>query len=440
MSVIKRHALLIAALAGAAVFGVIFLEDLVDWFAGTTGPTSMPASMPASAPASRPGSIPASGPASQPGSRPTEVAHYTCSMHPSVEQAVPGTCPICAMDLTPVTKEEVETGTIVVDAIRRQRIGVRVARVERRALVHTVRAVGVVAYDETRQVDVNLRMSGWVQHLDVDETGQKVMRGQTLFRLYSPELYAAQVEHLSALSRSKGRSAALLELAAASRRRLELLGLTGAQIDQLEAGKRPRDATSIRSPASGYVVEKALVAGAYVRAGTRAYRIVDLSAVWIEAEVFESELALVRVGQPARITLPHASAPAVEGTVDYVHPTLDPETRTARVRVEVSNSSLVLRPDMFAEMEIAVALGERLVVPQSAVVYTGPRRLVFVDLGEGRLRPTVVQVGVRAGGYDEITEGLAEGDVVVSSGNFLIAAESRIRSATKYWEPSDGTD
>ena len=367
------------------------------------------------------------------------IAYYTCPMHPSVQKSSPGKCPIRGMDLTPVTEEDLSSGTIVVDEVRRQQIGVTTAAVERRKISRRIRAVGQVTVDETRLADVNLRMSGWVHRLDVEETGQQVKKGQTLFTLYSPELYAAQREYLSALKRTgETGSSAINELARASEQRLRLLGLSGKQIRELARRGEAWENVPVVSPSSGFVIDKDIVEGGRIEAGTRVYRIADLSHLWVDAEVYESDLAQVTLGQPARVELTYLPGRKFEGRVDYIYPTLSGTTRTARVRVALNNPDLALKPDMYANVDLEVDLGERLVIEDSAVIYTGPRRLVFVDLGEGRLRPQEVEVGVQAGGYVEVTRGLQLGDVVVTSGNFLIAAESRIRSATGYWGGGHG--
>ncbi|MGB5694149.1 MAG: efflux RND transporter periplasmic adaptor subunit [Polyangiales bacterium] len=368
-----------------------------------------------------------------------DVAYYTCAMHPSVHQSAPGKCPICGMNLTPVKNEDLETGTIVVDEVRRQQIGVTTEPVERRNLTRHIRAVGQVKVDETLLTDVNLRMSGWVHQLYVDETGQRVKKGQTLLTLYSPEVYAAEREHLTAVKRTReDGSGALSELARASEQRLRLLGMTAPQIRRLEGRGEAWEYVPVLSPASGYVIDKDVVEGGRIEGGTRVYRIADLSRVWIDADVYESDLPQVEVGQRVTVTLPYAPGISFEGRVDYVYPTLAEATRTGRVRIVLKNPDLALKPEMYADVEMEVDLGERLAMPDSALIYTGPRRLVFVDLGEGRLRPQEVEVGVHADGYVEVTHGLEPGDVVVTSGNFLIAAESRIRSATKYWGGGHG--
>lgn len=367
-----------------------------------------------------------------------DVAYYTCSMHPSVENEGPGTCPICSMDLVPVTREEIETGTILVDAARRQAIGVTTAPAERRPLGTSLRAVGSVVYDETRLAEVTVKTRGWIGDLVVDEPGQRVRRGQTLFTLYSPELYATQEELLSALESQRaaqGTSAPHRAdyLVDAARKRLRLWDLEDAQIDRVAATGEPVKNLPIVSPVSGHVVEKHVVAGSAVEPGVTLYRIAGLDSVWVEAELYESELAEVEVGQTARVTLPYLPGRSFEGRVSFVYPYLDGARRTGRVRVELANPDLALKPDMFATVRLERDLGERLVVPEDAVLYAGERSFVFVDLGEGRLRPTAVETGVETADFVEILSGLQEGESVVTSGNFLVAAESRLKLAMEHW-------
>lgn len=367
-----------------------------------------------------------------------EIAYYTCGMHPSVKQDAPGACPICAMDLTPVTKEEVESGIIFVDEVRRQRIGVTTAQAERKPINLSIRALGKVTYDETKLEDITLRVKGWIQDLRVDETGQKVKKGDVLFTLYSPELYAAQQEYLLALA-SQQRAAdsaapdRMDSLLRASKQRLKLWGLSDGQIANIAKRGEPLENMPFLAPATGYVIEKNVVAGASVEAGEKLFRIAPLEKVWVEAEVYESDLRHVKKGQKATVTLPYIPGKKFEGTVTHIFPFLQGDTRTGTVRVELENADLELKPDMYANVAFQQDKGERLVVPAESIIYTGPRRLVFVDLGEGRLKPVEVEVGLEADEYVEITDGLKAGDTVVTSGNFLVAAESRIRSATDYW-------
>jgi Cu(I)/Ag(I) efflux system membrane fusion protein len=427
---------LIAVLAVAAL--LVFRRPLVAWFTGkaggSTGETTAAPPTSASSAATSPSS-------------PGEVDHYTCTMHPSVKQPGPGTCPICGMNLVPVTKEQQEQGVVMIDEARRQLIGVRTESVVEAPMRDTFRAVGRVTYDESTLSDVNLKVHGWITKLYVNETGQRVARGQTLFTMYSPELYNAAQDFLLS---TQGASASLPSgepgpsrpalLGRASRQRLHLLGLTDAQIDAIAKNGKPSEDLAIPSPASGFVIEKNVVEGASVDAGMRLYRIAALSKVWVEAEVYESDLAHVRVGQPANVTLDYLPGRAYRAKVAYVYPYLDSTTRTGRVRIEIGNKELDLRPGMYASVELSSDLGPRVQVPVAAVVYTGPRRLVFVDLGSGRFRPTEVQVGNQSGGMYEVLSGLSPGDLVATSGVFLIAAEARISTAAKYWESTSEMD
>ncbi|ABF92941.1 cation efflux system protein CusB [Myxococcus xanthus DK 1622] len=357
-----------------------------------------------------------------------DIAHYTCPMHPSVKQHGPGACPICGMDLTPVSRAELQSGIIRVDDLRRQRIGVKTAKVEQSSMDLSLRALGRVTFDEKSLVDVTLKLDGYIHELRVNATGEPVKKGDVLFTLYSPELYAAQQEYLLA---RQSQSAANASLVGAARKRLELWGLSAAQIERVAQRGQPVENMPFLAPASGYVLEKNVVEGAAVKAGERLFRIAPLAKVWVEADVYEQDLARVKPGHPVEVTLPYLPGKKYAGSVGYVYPSLQGATRTGRIRIELPNPELELKPDMYADVRFLLQGGApRLQIPDSAVIYTGPRRLVFVDLGEGRLRPQEVKLGIKGNGTYEVLEGLSPGDVVVTSGNFLIAAESRIRSAT----------
>ncbi len=371
-----------------------------------------------------------------------EIAHYTCSMHPSVRNVEPGSCPICAMALVPVSRREIASGEIVLDAGRRQQIGVTTARAELRRLAVPVRAVGKVTYDQTRLTDVTLKVGGWIGELYADRLGQPVRQGEPLFTLYSPELFEAQQEYLEAynnqrMARMAGSSASTEYLAEARRQRLRLSDMGPDQIETLEARRAPVELVPVLSPASGHVIEKNVIAGAAVEAGMTLLRIAALDRVWVEAEVYESELALLAVGAPATVTLPYLPGRSFRGRIAFVYPWLDGATRTGRVRIELANPGLALKPEMYAEALFERALGQRLAVPEEAILYAGDRRYVFRDLGGGRLRPQAVTLGQWAGEWVEILDGLEAGDVVVTSGNFLIAAEARLKLALDHWTPED---
>jgi Cu(I)/Ag(I) efflux system membrane fusion protein len=368
---------------------------------------------------------------------PGAIAFYTCPMHPSVKQPVKGKCPICGMDLVAVTQEELKSGTVRVDAARRQLIGVKTALVEKRDVARKISTVGRITYDETRISEVTIKFKGYIGKLYANATGKKVRRGQTLFTVYSPEIYAAQQELLLALSTRGGVDGGTLgrpdTLVDAARLRLRLWDVPKATIDKLEKDGQPIKYVPIGSPASGFVVEKNVFEGSAVEPGMRLLRIANLDKVWIEAELYEAEIPLVPVGHAATVTLPYLPGRSFDGKVTFVYPYLDPKTRTGKVRVELANKDVELKPDMYANVDLTVSRGERLVVPDSAVIYAGPRRIVFVDVGKDRLKPRVIKVGLRSGDSYEVLEGLQAGERVVTSGNFLIAADSRLKSAAEMW-------
>ena len=427
----------IALVASLALLALIFHRQLLAWFSGgstgTAGVSPVGGAMGESAPT-------ASSAQSASG-MPGDVDHYTCSMHPSVKEAAPGKCPICGMDLIAVTKEQQQEGVVMIDDARRQLIGVRTGPVVLAPMRADFRVVGHVGYDESSLADVNLKVHGWITKLYVSETGQKVTRGQTLLSLYSPELYNAEQDFILATqgaatpSLSPGSGPNRVEtMARAARQRLHLLGLEEGQIDALAKQGTPSESVPIAAPASGFIIEKNVVEGASVDAGMRLYRIAALTKVWIEAQVYEGDLAHVHAGQTASVTLDYLPGRTYDAKVAYVYPYLDPQTRTAQVRLELANKDLDLKPGMFASVTLSADLGPRVQVPSAAVVYTGPRRLVFVDVGQGRFRPEEVSVGTESNGMYEVLSGLKAGDQVATSGVFLIAAEARISTASKYWD------
>ncbi|MEX2207004.1 MAG: FixH family protein [Myxococcota bacterium] len=325
-----------------------------------------------------------------------------------------------------------------VDPARLQQIGVRFASVARAPFVRTIRATGSVGWDETQLIDVSLKIGGFVRELYADTLGNPVKAGEPLFTVYSPALYAAQVEYLDAKraqSASGGSAAAdrADALVRASRARLRLWDFADADIRALEARGTALEAVPIRAGASGYLIEKNLVEGGAFEPGARLFRIAKLDRVWVDAQVFESDAPWLRVGATAIVRAPGLPGRELEARVAYVQPTLDASTRTLRARLELENEGLALRPDMWVEVELPVELGPRLQIPASAVIHAGARRVVFVDRGEGRLEPREIETGASTADAVEVVSGLAEGERVVAAGNFLIAAESRLRSALEQW-------
>ncbi|MFC6633085.1 efflux RND transporter periplasmic adaptor subunit [Microbulbifer taiwanensis] len=356
----------------------------------------------------------------------SDNAYYTCSMHPSIKSAAPGSCPICGMDLEPVSREELYSGTIVVNEGRRQAIGVKTAAVERRPFTLSLRLQGKVAFDERRIKDVSLRFDGWIGELDADFAGKRVQRGDILFTVYSPELLSLQEEFLRA--RQRGGT-----LEQSARRRMKLWGLTERQIAWLAEQNKVQDYVPIFAPVSGTIIDKSIVAGSAYRSGQRLLRLVDLSRVWVEAFAYEQDLPLVRPGMTAQITLPNRHGEALAAEVMQVDPFLQGANRSARVRLTLPNSDGALQPGAFADVTLRSELGELLLVPQDAVLISGEKRIVFVDLGGGRLKPRQVRTGYSDGDHIAIRSGLSEGERIVTSGVFLIAAESRLKSGIDQW-------
>lgn len=333
---------------------------------------------------------------------------------------------------------ESSRAAIRLDARQRQAIGLTYGSVERRRIEKVIRTVGRFDYDERKLAAVTLKVSGYVERLFVDYTGKAVRKGDPLFTIYSPELVSAEQEYLLAvrnqkdLAKSQVPSAAqsAASLLAASRQRLLLWNLTERQIRELEKAGKPSLQRTIYSPASGIVLEKMVVAGQSVQAGMTLYKIADLSTIWVYGDIYEYELPFVKVGQTAQIRLAYAPDRAFGARIAYIYPTLDPKTRTVKVRFEVENSEDdLLRPEMYGDVELHVLLGERLVVPKTAVLDSGRRQLVFVGSSDGYLEPRDVQLGDRVDDYVEIREGLKGGERVVTSANFLVDSESQLQGA-----------
>ena len=323
-----------------------------------------------------------------------------------------------------------EANVITIDSRRRQMIGVETGEVAYRALVVPIRAVGKVTYDERQLSHITLKFDGFIGDLLADYVGAPIEAGQALFTVYSPELLAAQQEYLETVQRRAGTDSTFLR---AARQRLRLWDMPDAEIAALERRGTPEDYVAIHAPRSGTLIERNIADGSAARTGETLLTIADLSRVWIEAEVFEADLELVEAGMTASVLLPYLPGRRFEADIEYVYPYLEGATRTGRVRLTLDNPDGALKPEMYAEVSLRADLGERLAVPEEAVIVAGESRVVFVDLGEGRLKPTRIQTGRRAQGLVEVLNGLSPGDRVVTSGNFLLAAETRLRTGLDKW-------
>ena len=330
------------------------------------------------------------------------------------------------------------SGAVAVPAVARQLIGVRSASVVHATLEEKIRTVGTVGYDERGFTQVTLKTSGWIRKVFVDSIGRPVRKGEPLFTVYSPDLLATQDEYLlavkmqgqlaeSPLDEAKANADALV---ASARERLRLWDVTDSQIAALERRGQADPVLTIYAPSSGIVMKREALPGKYVEPGVTLYEIADLSTIWIHADIYESEVAHAKVGQPATVTFAAYPAETFSGKVAYVYPTLNTEARTVRVRVEFTNPKLKLKPGMYGNVTLQTDAVTTLVVPKDAVLNTGLRQLVFMDRGQGRYEPTLVKLGRRSQDSVEVMEGLKEGDRIVTSANFLLDAESKLASAS----------
>jgi len=332
------------------------------------------------------------------------------------------------MDYIPVCEGEAAAapGTVQIGLDKVQKLGVRTAPVQERALSRSVRAFATLQFDERRQFVVAPKFGGWIEKLLVNATGDSVTRGQILFEVYSPELNVLQQEWALA-----GRNAYATD-------KLRYFDYPEAELERLRRGERPRT-IGFPSPFTGTVIDKTAMEGARFRAGESLFRIVDTSTMWVMAEVYEQDVAFVKVGDGARVTVNAWPDQGFPGKVTFIYPGMGKESRTARLRIEVANPDGRLRADMAATVEISMPLdGSRLAVPDSAVIDSGKRQVVLVERGEGRYEPRPVALGPRAEGWVQVKEGLAAGDRVVTQATFLIDAESNIRAALAAFTAGDG--
>jgi Cu(I)/Ag(I) efflux system membrane fusion protein len=343
------------------------------------------------------------------------------------------------MDYLPVYADEAvvdESNLVRIDSDKIQKLGVRMAEVAEGEISRTVHAVGVVEADERRLSAVSLKFDGFIETLYVNATGQQVSRGQPLFDLYSPDLLSAQREYLTArnglaalASSEPWMQDSIRELAQSGLEKLRNWGVSETELRNLEQHGKARRTLVIRSPATGIVMEKTALAGMRAAAGDTLFKIADLSSVWVTAEVYEQEIGLVSAGQPVRVMLDAYPGRPFEGKVTFIYPTLNAETRTVKVRIELPNPQGLLKPMMYAHVEMATAARQALVVPRSSVLDGGKQTLVMVERGEGRFEPRPVTLGMRGDDAVEVLAGVRRGEKVVVAANFLIDAESNLRAA-----------
>jgi Cu(I)/Ag(I) efflux system membrane fusion protein len=416
---------------------------------------------------------------------------YTCGMHPQVIQDHPGNCPICGMKLTPIRKQagvenansaastqpgegkikyykstmmpgEVrqtpgkdsmgmdmvavyedqaassQSQTIAIDPVTIQNMDIRAATVMRGPLRRTVRTVGVVDYNETTLGDVTTKFKGWIEKLDVNATGQLVMRGDPLFEIYSPDLYSAQVEYLLATGSPTNATPGTEGIRISALTKLKFFDISDGQIAELEKMRQPQKTLRILAPQDGFVVEKNVTEGQMVDAGMKIYKLADLGLVWVQADIYEQDLAYIKLGQEATVTLSYLPDREFRGRVTYIYPNVDEKTRTARVRMEFHNPGYFLKPGMFATVKVVAELEPSvLLMPDMAILRSGEKATVFVALEGGKFAPRTVTLGPQAENDEyQVLSGVEEGERIVTSGQFMLDSESQLREAIqKMLEP-----
>ena len=383
---------------------------------------------------------------------------YYCPMHKEYTSDKPGNCPICSMKLvkkegsdeeamkkmlqdnTPAqtSMDESSTeGSIFISPERRQTLGVRSVPAVLKPLNREIRTVGKIAYDETRITHIHARLNGWIEQVFVDFVGEPVKKGQPLFTLYSPELLSTQEEYLLALKHQQNLGKSSFDwiakgsgsLADSARERLKLWGVSENEIQQIAKTGKPRRTLTIYSPVSGVVTQRsAYHHGTYITPETELYTIVDLSTVWLLAEIYENDVSSIQTGQRVVLEFPYTpEKKRLESKVEFFYPYLDPETRTGQIRIQLKNPRNELKPDQFVNVFLAMEEQEQLVVPSDAVLNSGERQYVFVDLGNGYFDPREVRVGMQASDQTSILAGITEGERVVTAANFLLDSEARLR-------------
>jgi Cu(I)/Ag(I) efflux system membrane fusion protein/cobalt-zinc-cadmium efflux system membrane fusion protein len=375
-----------------------------------------------------------------------KIKYWVAPMDPTFIRDEPGKSPM-GMDLVPVYEDQAATGSIIsVDPVTSQNMGVRMALVTRKDLSRTIRTVGLIGYEEPKQFSINSKIDGWVERLHVNETGQVVKKGAPLLEIYSPALVSAQEEFLLArnnnITLAESPFPAIADgakrLQDASRRRLKLWDISDRQIARLEKTGEVMNSLTLYAPYNGIVTMKMVREGQFIKSGMELLTLSDISKVWVYADIYEYEMPWVKVGQKARIILPYVGSEPIESTVSYIYPFVEPKTRTVKARFDIDNPDFVFKPDMYVNVRLeSEPVADALTIPVEAVLHSGEKQTVFVALGDGKFEPRQVKTGMQNDDGDiEIVQGLLEGEHVVTSAQFMLDSESKLREAIqKMLEP-----
>ena len=360
------------------------------------------------------------------------IVYWKAPMDPTEIYEAPGKSKM-GMDLVPVYEDELVSGVdIKIDPVVEQNMGLKTESVQKGPLHHTIETYGNITYDETRTGIVSQKVAGWIEKLYADYTGIHVKKGDSLYEIYSPALLASQEEYLSAYKNfSKNKSALNKELLLSAKSRLLYFDIADTEISEIEKTGQVKKTLVVRSPFDGVVTQKNVIQGAFVQSGASLFTISDLSHVWVEAHIFEYEQNLVFPGQEVEITLSYNPDKVYTGQVAYIYPYLQPKTRDVIIRIDLENTDSRLKPDMFTKIRIQSSSDTAIIsISSQAVIHSGPKKIVFVGKGNGRFTPRQVQTGVQLDhGRVQVTSGLAEGERIVTSGQFLLDSESKLKEA-----------
>jgi RND family efflux transporter MFP subunit len=383
----------------------------------------------------------ATGSTSKPVGGERKILYWYDPMHPAYKSDKAGTAPDCGMDLVPKYADDggqdMAAGTVNIAAGKQQVMGVRTATVEQKPVVRDIRTTAQIVPDETKIAHIHVKVPGFVEKVYVDFVGQLVKKGQPVFTLYSPDLVATQEEYLIAKRGEQALGTAPYQevargaqsLLRSARQRLKLWDISDEQIKKLDETGEVSKTMTIYSPITGYVTDRKVFPNVSVTPEMDLYVVSDLSRVWATADIYQYELPFVKVGQKAQLQLSYYPGKTYSGRIDYIYPTMDPTTHTAKVRIELSNPHLELKPQMFADVQIKVDYGNKILVPQDAVLNSGSEQTVFVVREGGNFEPRKVTLGPAVEGNVVILSGLKAGETIATSGNFLIDSESRMKSA-----------